>query len=79
MTLLEIISLLLLLDFLLLYATHISHKYTISWEVVFAPLLALFVLWFAVFMYVVLGSWLSLFRLKVIATTSAILSLLRVA
>jgi len=63
---LETLSILLLLDCLLLYSTHLSHEYTINWDVVFSPLVGLFLVWLCVFIYIAACHLLSIYRLKAV-------------
>eukprot|EP01036_Dinobryon_divergens_P023410 gene23410-31752_t len=63
---LETVSVLLVLDCLLLYSTYLSHAYTISWEVVFSPLIGLSLLWLIVFLYIAVCHAISYYHLKAI-------------
>ena len=62
---LETISVLLVLDCLLLYSTYLSHAYTLSWDVVFSPLIGLSLLWLIVFLYIAFCHVISYYHLKV--------------
>jgi hypothetical protein len=55
----------LFLDCFVLYSFLLSHSETVSWDTVFAPLLALLALWLAVFLHLLAFHSIAIYKLKV--------------